>query len=143
MTISPAGGTAQSYLSQLYSTQQAQAVSAVSPDVPAGTSTSTTDASASNSLTGTGTSNLDSQTLQALLDLTQQDPTQSGQASQSGQAQGAHHHHHHHGGGAQPATASSTSAPAGPTATAAAGTDGVTADAEDADSSLESMLLAA
>jgi hypothetical protein len=138
MTISPAGGTAQSYLSQLYSTQQAQAVSAVSPDVPAATGAPTTDASAGNSLTGTASSTLDSQTLQALLELTQQDPTgPSQQNAQTGQAQGAHHHRHHHGGAAPPAAATSTPATTAPDNATA------TADAEDADSSLESALLTA
>jgi hypothetical protein len=151
MTTSSVGGAAQSYLSQLYSAQQAQAASSVSVDVPAAnsafTSPSTTDASGSNSLTGTSSSNLDSQTLQALLDLTQQDPTAtnpSQQSGQAGQASGAHHHgHHHHGGGeaTAPSQASSTST----TTTASAGnpTADATTEASDADASLEEALLAA
>ena len=146
MSISSVGGA--SALSQLYSAQQAQALSAVSVDTPMD---STSDASAipassSNSLTGTTMSNLDSQTLQALLDLTQQDPASDpSQASQTGQAtgqapgqtQGAHHHHgHHHGGGmmqAQSGSASQTSAMTaagnGPSLTAAADTGDDTSEA--------------
>ena len=99
MSIDPVG------LSQLYSTQQAQALSAVSADAPmdppSGDSTPPA-AAGSNALTGTATSNLDSQTLQALLDLTQQDSgdtpqtNKTGQPGQTGQVQ---HRHHHHGGG--------------------------------------------
>jgi hypothetical protein len=147
MTISSVGGAAQSYLSQLYSAQQAQAASAVSVDVPAADSAfmpaSTVGASGSNSLTGTSSSNLDSQTLQALLDLTQQDPAApSQQSGQTSQASGAHHHgRHHHGGGeaTAPTPASSTSA----TTTASAGTADATTEASDADASLEEALLAA
>ena len=95
MTTSPVGGAAQSSLSQLYSAGQAQAASAVSVDVSADTSVfaSIAGASASNSLTGTASSTLDSQTMQALLELTQQDPaatapsgSQTGQTGQPGQA---------------------------------------------------------
>ena len=153
MTTSPVGGAAQSALSQLYSAGQAQAASAVSVDVPADTGgfAPSTAASGSNSLTGTSSSNLDSQTLQALLELTQQDPSatdpSASQAGQPGQAQGAHHHHHHHGGGgAMPTTeASSAASPAAAgtsTSTANPFAD-ATADAQDADASLESALLAA
>ena len=109
MTVAAVGGA--SSLSQLYNAQQAQALSAVTVDSPAAStpdgSTTTSNTDSSNSLTGLTTSNLDSQTLQALLDLTQtdpsnpsSDPSQAGQTTgQTGQAQGAHHHHHHHGGG--------------------------------------------
>jgi hypothetical protein len=149
MTISPVGGAAQSYLSQLYSTQQTQAASAVSVDAAAAnsvfSSASTLDASAGNSLSGTSSSTLDSQTLQALLDLTQQDPTgtdPSQQGGQTGQATGAHHHHHHHGSGA----ASSTQTPSSPATTttgAASPSAAATTEEQDADASLESALLTA
>ena len=121
MSISSVGGA--SALSQLYSAQQAQA--AVSVDTPTDSllSASAGQGGDSNALTGTTTSNLDSQTLQALLDLTQQDPSSStdpSQASQTGQMQGAHHHHHHHGGmQAQAPTQSSTAAASDPSQTAA------------------------
>ena len=144
MTTSSVGGTAQSYLSQLYSAQQAQAASAVSVDIPAADSAfapaPTTDASGSNSLTGASSSNLDSQTLQALLDLTQQDPTApSQQSGQAGQTSGAHHHGHHHHGGGDPTQASSAST----TTTASTGATDATTDAADADASLEEALLTA
>ena len=144
MTIDSVGGTAQSYLSQFYSTQQAQAASAVSVDSPldagGAADTSAAGASASNSLTGTATSPLDSQTLQALMDLTQQtDPSQ-----QSGQTGQAHRHHHHHGGGAAPPSTDTSSASA-TTASASASDPAaiMSTDAEDADASLESALLMA
>ena len=94
MSIGSIGGT--SSLNQAYLSQQAQSVLAASFDpqtTAAGTSaaaTGSTDAS-SNTLTGVNTPTLDSQTLQALMDLTQQDPAAasdpsstdgSGQASQ-------------------------------------------------------------
>jgi hypothetical protein len=143
MTISSVGGTAQSYLSQLFSAQQVQAASAVSVDAPADASTGTSAAPASNSLTGTGSSTLDSQTLQALLDLTQQaDPSQ--QTGQTGQAQGTHHRHHHHGGGGMSSNVSSTTTTASASDTlASAAANGVASDAENTDTSLESALLAA
>jgi len=146
MSISSVGGA--SVLSQLYSTQQAQAMSSVSADAP---SDCTPDGSAaqtgdSNALTGTATSNLDSQTLQALLELTQQDPESSAndpsQASQTGQAKGAHHHHHHHGGGMTQAQAQSgaLSQPS-PAATSSGST--ANADSGEADASLEQALMTA
>jgi hypothetical protein len=110
MSIGSIGGT--SALNQAYLTQQAQAVLAQSFDPQTAASPSTaasgsTDPS-SNALTGTGAATLDSQTLQALMDLTQQDPStdpsgtgSTGQTGQTGQTQGAHHHHHHGGGGMQ------------------------------------------
>jgi len=143
MSISSVGGA--SALSQLYSVQQAQALSAVSVDVPSdGTlETSASQASGGNALTGTTTSNLDSQTLQALLELTQQAPEGStsdpSQAAQTGQAQGAHRHHHHHGGGMMQAQAQ----PGDPSqSSTAVATGGATAEADDgaADASLEQVL---
>jgi len=119
MSISSVGGA--SALSQLYSAQQAQALSAVSVDAPID---STSDASAilmgnDNALTGSTSSNLASQTLQALLELTQQDPgTDPSQASQNGQAQGAHHRHgHHHGAGMTQAPPGGPPQPSNVTAT--------------------------
>ena len=88
MTVAAVGGA--SSLSQLYNAQQAQALSAVTVDSPAAStpdgSTTTSNTDSSNSLTGLTTSNLDSQTLQALLDLTQTDPSNpSSDPSQAGQ----------------------------------------------------------
>ena len=131
-------------LSQLYSTQQAQALSAVSADVPMDppSGDSTPPAAGSNALTGTATSNLDSQTLQALLDLTQQDSgdtpqtNKTGQPGQTGQVQ--HRHHHHRGGQTPPSDPSqtaSTAADGGSPATAS----GIESDT--AEASLTSALL--
>ena len=123
MSIGSIGDT--SALNQAYLTQQAQAVLAQSFDPQTAASPSTaasgsTDPS-SNALTGTGAATLDSQTLQALMDLTQQDPStdpsgtgSTGQTGQTGQTQGTHHHHHHGGGGMQ---AQGTDPSASPTAT--------------------------
>ena len=93
MSIGSIGGTPS--LNQLYAAQAAQP--AVSLDLPA-TSTSgaasTTGAASANALTGSTTASLDSQTLQALMDLAQQDPAsssdpaQAGATGQSGQTQG-------------------------------------------------------
>jgi hypothetical protein len=133
MSIGSIGGT--STLNQAYLSQQAQAVLAQSFDPQTAASTSavasgSTDAS-SNALTGTGAATLDSQTLQALMDLTQQDPSadpsttgaagqssQTGQTDQTGQAQGTHHHHHHHGGGTMQAQGTDPSASLAATDTA-------------------------
>lgn len=150
MSIGTIGGS--SALNQLYASQQAQAVQAVSLDAQSmvGTPDSTSGDASSNALTGVSTSTLDSQTLQALMDLTQQDPSSSdpsgtSSTGQPGQSQGAHHHHHHHGGGGamqapgtDPSTASSTSS-----ASTASATDafGVAVDgADSADGSLEDAL---
>jgi hypothetical protein len=133
--------------SQLYSAQQVQALSAAFAGAPADSTpaASAIPASGSNSLTGTTTSNLDSQTLQALLDLTQQDPAngtdpsqagQTGQTDQAGQAQSTHHHHgHHHGGGmmqaqsSDPSQLSTTTAKGGQSLTAAVDTSDDTSEA--------------
>ena len=129
MSIGSIGST--SALNQAYLSQQAQAVLAQSFDPQTAASSSaaasgSTDAS-SNALTGTGAAPLDSQTLQALMDLTQQDPSAdpsgtdaTGQTGQTGQTQGAHHHHHHHGGGAMQAQGADPSAS---TTTTASSTD--------------------
>jgi hypothetical protein len=148
MSISTIGGT--SALNQAYLSQQAQSVLAQSFDPQttasiSATATAGTDPS-SNALTGGNASTLDSQTLQALMDLTQQDPAADdsssapGQSGQSGQAQGAHHHHHHHGGGMQ---AQSSDPSTSPTATdTASSTDAFGVAEPDGDSS-ESPLAAA
>jgi hypothetical protein len=114
---------------------------------PEGCDPSAAGSTTSNGLTGTTGSNLDSQTLQALMDLTQQDPSQQASSStQSGQAQAAHHHHHghHHGGGGMqassttaPATTASPSSASDPTASA------ISESQDSTDASLESALLAA
>jgi len=92
------------------------------------------DPAAVNNLTGSGTASLASQTLQALLDMTQSDP--SGTTTQNSQgAQGAHHHHHH-GGHHGPQQASATD-PADSTAQ-----DAATAADQNADTP-ESALTAA
>jgi len=130
MSISSVGGA--SALSRPYSAQQAQALSAVSVDAPTDSISDAAAIQAGNGNALTGTSKLASQTLQALLDLTQQDPsdgTDPSQASQSGQAQGAHHRHgHHHGGGMMqapsggpPQPSNATADDSGPSLTAAVG----------------------
>ncbi|HEX4635558.1 MAG TPA: hypothetical protein VH189_05215, partial [Rhizomicrobium sp.] len=93
-------------------------------------------------------SNLDSRTLQALLELTQQDPndpTQTGQAGQTGQTagqpQGAHHHHHH-GGGMMQAQSQPGDPSQSATASATTGLSPATdASGGDVDASLEQALL--
>lgn len=136
MSIDPVG------LSQLYSTQQAQALSAVSADIPMDPPSGEPPAAGSNALTGTATPNLDSQTLQALLDLTQQDSgdtpqtNKTGQPGQTGQVQ--HRHHHHRGGQtlpSDPSQTASTAADGGSPATAS----GIESDT--AEASLTSALL--
>ena len=135
MSISSVGGA--SALSQLYSVQQAPADTAAD---------SMSNASAgqtgdSNALTGTSRSNLSSQTLQALLDLTQQEPgTDPSQASQTGQAQETHHHHGHHHGGMMQAQSSD---PAQPSAVTAAGTDPLQTATDDTSNDTEVSLASA
>ena len=136
--------------SQLYSAQQVQTLSAVSADDPADSisNASASLASNGNSLTGTTTSNLDSQTLQALLELTQQDPGSSpSQADQTGQAQNSQfegaprHHGHHHGGGMMQAQSGD---PSLPSTTAAAGSDpSLTASVDASDETDEASLASA
>ena len=122
MTISSVGGAAQSYLSQIFSTQKTQTASSVSTD-PAtddGTDLSAADASASNNLTG-GAASLNSQTMQALLDLTQQDRIDaSQQASKKA-------HHPHRGGGSTPLTSDAFSTPDKSTTSAFAPNSGAAA----------------
>lgn len=143
MSIDPVG------LSQLYSTQQAQALSAVSADAPmdppSGDSTPPA-AAGSNALTGTATSNLDSQTLQALLDLTQQDSgdtpqtNKTGQPGQTGQTGQVQHRHHHHGGGMRAPSAPTDPSQTASTAAASPATaSGIESDT--AEASLTSALL--
>ncbi len=148
MSIGSIGGT--SSLNQAYLSQQAQSVLAASFD-PQRTAASTSAAAtgsmdaSSNTLTGVNTPTLDSQTLQALMDLTQQDPaaasdpsstdgsgqaSQGSQSSQSGQAQGAHHRHHHHGAGQAQASDPSPSQTA---ADATSSTDAFGVSSPDAD----------
>jgi hypothetical protein len=156
MSIGSIGGT--SSLNQAYLSQQALSVLAASFDpqtTAAGASTTTaggsTDAS-SNALTGVSTPTLDSQTLQALMDLTQQDPAasdpssadgsgQASQASQGSQAQGAHHHHRHHGGGMEQAQASDPSPSQTATDTASAA-DAFGVPTSDADSGEDPLVAA-
>jgi len=147
MSIGSIGGT--SALDQAYLSQQAQAVLAQSFDPQTAASASaaasgSTDAS-SNALTGTGAATLDSQTLQALMDLTQQDPSAdpsgtgaTGQSGQSGQTQGAHHHHHHGGGTMQ---AQGTGPSASATATVSS-TDAFGVPATDTDGSEDPLAAA-
>src|ERR1700748_3798428 len=87
MSISSISGSP----SQLFAAQQALAASATSLDTTPDDSVDdltdlTTDAASSsaNNLTGSTTASLDSQTLQALMGLTQQDPTST--ESQTGQS---------------------------------------------------------
>jgi hypothetical protein len=145
MSIASVGGGASS-LSQLLAAQQAQSLSATSADLypSGGTDTSEPDVSTSNALTGTSQSSLDSQTLQALMNLTQQDPASSDptQTSQSSKSNQVGHHHHHRGGGVQQpsnpsaSTTASTTSSADPTAVAGTDTDSDTIEA-----SLTSALL--
>lgn len=135
MSISSVGGA--SALSQLYSTQQAQAAVSIDASADSMSSVFAGQTGDSNALTGTSTSNLSSQTLQALLDLTQQDPAQ---ASQAGQAQKTHHHHGHHHGGMMQAQ---SSAPAQPSATTAASTDPLQTAAQDTSEDTEASLASA
>jgi hypothetical protein len=136
--------------------QQAQAAAATSSDaLPQSTSDNPTNntASGSNILTGSTIASLDSQTLQALIDLTQQDSSGNddsdgvGSAGQNGQTQGVpHHHHHHHGGGgaqyadpsSQDSGASNTTSSTDAFGVAAAGSTDDTSNA-----SLEAALLSA
>jgi hypothetical protein len=97
------------------------------------------DPAAVNNLTGSSTANLASQTLQALMDMTQSDPSATSQDQQSQQgAQGAHggHHHHHHHGGSQPASATATNP-------AASATQDAATDIEQSTETPESALTAA
>jgi hypothetical protein len=147
MSIGSIGGAAS--LNPLYAASQAQACQAMPVDGTTGAA-----ASGSNALTGSTTASLDSQTLQALLGLTQQDTSssnqdQGGTASQTDQTQGAtphHHHHHHHGdGGAQSSTDSSSSSSSSPaTQGLASNTDAFgVADADSSDGSTDSSLTSA
>lgn len=104
MTIGSVGGSAS--LNPFYQAQAAQAVSldaqAFDMQTEAGPEDATASAASSNLLTGTGMPTLDTQTLQALLDLSQQDGASGSDASQAGaggRTGSAHHHHHHHGAG--------------------------------------------
>lgn len=103
MSITSISGAASSLLSQITNSQQTQAASAVSMDEPdADTDMQGTDTGSSatgNSLTGTMGASLDNQTLQALLNLTQQDPTQDASGTTAQGTQAGQHHHHHHGAG--------------------------------------------
>jgi hypothetical protein len=155
MSIGSIGGT--SSLNQLWAAQAAQTASAVSPDgLTQGTSdtTSATGTCGTNALTGSTTASLDSQTLQALMDLTQQDPTQqnsgpdpsqAGSTGQAGQTQGAsHHHHHHHRGGGMQASTDPSSDPSSSSSTTT-GTSATTdafgvASADGADDTTEASL---
>jgi hypothetical protein len=152
MSIASVGGA--SSLSQLLAAQQAQAqsLSAMSADlsVAGGTDTSVPDASTSNALTGTSQSSLDSQTLQTLMNLTQQDPpssdptlaSQSSQSSQSNQVEQGHQHHHHHVGGGVQQTNNPSASTASTTNTADATTAAVTNTSSDTiEASLASTLL--
>jgi hypothetical protein len=151
MSMGSIGGSCS--LSQLYAAQQAQAASAVSvvaPATGASDSTSGTDASGSNSLTGNTTASLDSQTLQALMNLTQQDPATGGSPAdassngQTGQTQGLHHHHRHHHGGGMGQSAGSSSSLSSSTSGTTSATDvfGV-ASADSADDTTQASLDAA
>ena len=107
----------QAALSQMLAAQQASASAAISSDTSdddafEGAVSGASPGAACTGLTGSTTGTLDSQTLQALLGLTQTDPPNGG-TSQT-QAQGTqappHHHHRHHGGGMSPSTGSPGSA---------------------------------
>jgi hypothetical protein len=148
MSIGSIGGN--SALNQAYLSQQAQAVLAQSFDPQTAASSSAAASggadAGTNALTGIGTSALDSQTLQALMDITQQDPADGSDPSstatgQSGQAQGAHHHHHHHGGGTMQAQGTDPSTSSTATDTASS-TDAFGVPATDTDSSQDPLAAA-
>ena len=86
--------------------QQALAAAAVSDDFVADDSVQSgaaTPANAGNAiLTGSTGGALSSQTLQALLDLTQNDPADQQSTQQSTDNGQVHHRHHHHSGGGLP-----------------------------------------
>lgn len=113
MSITAIGGPG--YASQLYAPQQAQAASAAGAIDPMTDDDPASPDDAATSLTGSTTASLNSQTLQALLDLTQQDPT----AQSAGTGQVQHHRHHHHQGTGQAPSQTAAGDPAADTASAA------------------------
>ena len=146
MSIGSIGGA--SALNQTYLSQQAQSVLAQSFDPQTAASSSAaasgnTDAS-SNTLTGIASSALDNQTLQALMDMTQQDPAGDGSnpsSTTTGHAQGAHHHHRHHGGGTMQAQTADPSAASTGTDMASS-TDAFGVPSTDTDGSADSLAAA-
>jgi len=135
----------QAALSRMMAAQQVSAPPDDSEDDAfEGAVSGTASGTSGNSLTGSATGTLDNQTLQALLSLTQTDPsdeedaasqTSAGQTqtanAQTSQTQGpqVHHHRHHHGGGM-----SSTSSSATDSTTDDSGT-GIPAPADNGDAS--------
>jgi hypothetical protein len=122
-------------LSQTWATQQASAAAAVeadSDDDAFGVSASGASGTPSTGLTGSATGTLDSQTMQALLDLVQTDPSDQGTSQGQTQATGAHHHHHH-GGMKPPAdpTSDSSTASGNADASSADGSQPLNNDASD------------
>jgi hypothetical protein len=136
MTISSIA--AQTSLSALYAASQTSAASQAGAMAIPGDDDADELAAAGSGMTGSTTASLDSQTLQALLGLTQESDPAQGAQGQPG-ASGVHHHHHHHGGGQaqQPPTAS-TSATA-TTSTASATADPSIAESDMADESQDSL----
>ena len=97
----------QNTLSQMLAAQQASSVAGISSDdtgedafetAPSGSASG----ASGNALTGSATGTLESQTLQALLNLTQTDPSDDSNAQTQG-AKGIIRHHHHGGGMSSPA----------------------------------------
>jgi hypothetical protein len=132
----------QAYAMPQVTAQQLNAAVAVSDDSfddsAAETSAASPTSSASTSMSGSTTATLSSQTLQALFNLTQNDPSsqQAAQGTQASQgAQPRHHHHHGGGGGTQQASAQSTATQttSDPTASIAE-LDSSTASSDDSDS---------
>jgi hypothetical protein len=109
MTISSV--SQQAYAMPQVTAQQLSAAAAVSDDAfdgsEAETSAASPTGSASTSMSGSTTATLSSQTMQALFNLTQNDPSGQ-QATQGAQGAQPHRHHHHGGGGAPQAPTQST-----------------------------------
>src|SRR5271168_4586855 len=104
--------TTQNSLSALYAASQTSAASSASVSLQTQdvSDDSTIAAAADGNLTGSTTASLNSQTMQALLSLTQgSDPSQG--------TQGAHHHHHHGGGQPPQQSDASTASSASTTST--------------------------
>ena len=131
----------QAYAMPQVTAQQLNAAVAVSDDSfddsAAETSAGSPTSSASTSMSGSTTATLSSQTLQALFNLTQNDPSsqQAAQGTQATQGAQPRHHHHHGGGGTQQASAQSTATQmtSDPTASIAE-LDSSTASSDDSDS---------
>jgi hypothetical protein len=126
----------QAYAMPQVTAQQLNAAAAVSDDSfddsAAEAGTASAPASTSTASSGSATATLSSQTLQALFDLTQNDPAGQ-QATQGAQS---HRHHHHGGGMAQQAPTQDTATETSndPTASIAELDSGAASSSNDSDS---------